>query len=102
MGEVSGLSHSVFALEFDCLRGCGEGGEGSNRILILISNKTMKSFYYAAKCGVSGEAAGNVVPCYLHRRRRHGVKRRDKNIFNVFIEEQYEKRERQKPLLFFC
>ena len=45
----------------------------------------MKSFYYAAKCGVSGETAGNVVPYYLHRRRRHGVKRRNKNIFNVIL-----------------
>ena len=52
--------------------------------LILISNKTMKSFYYAAKCGVSGEAAGNVVPCDLHRPRRHGVKRRNQNIFEMF------------------
>ena len=45
----------------------------------------MKSFYYAAKCGVSGETAGNVVPYYLHHRRRHGVKRRNKNIFNVLL-----------------
>ena len=48
---------------------------------ILRRNKTMKSFYYAAKCGVSGKAAGNVVPCDLRRRRRHGVKHRNKNIF---------------------
>ena len=67
MGEVSGLSHSVFALEFDCLRGCGEGGEGSNRILILIFNKTIKSFYWSRVSGSVASPPKNAVNIFLWR-----------------------------------
>ena len=58
--------------------------DGNEAAVILIFNKTIKSFYCAAECGASGKAAENVVQYDLHRRRRHGVKRHDKNIFICF------------------
>jgi len=56
------------------------------RPLILITNKTMKLFYWGRLRGLGGEAACDAVHTFPARRRRGGAVRRNKKLFKVFCQ----------------